>query len=347
MTWVLDTEYIEPTTLTGLIRKALSELQVNRFILSQWLPNVVIDDMTFEYSRGGGGLSEATPYRSWDAETPIGRREGISKVMGSLPPIGEKIPLNEYDQLRIRKLSPTDEMQKFIARDAFKIAENIGARLELARGEALVNGAISIDENGVVQNVDFGRSAGHSVTAAVLWSDYANAKPIDDLEAWYQTYVDTNGVAPGRILMPRAVLANLRQCAQIKGQVFPLANNAPVVNGEQVNTVLDSMNLPPIVLYDAQLKVDGAAARVIPSDKIVLLPSPGATSASQPSDLGATMLGRTAESLDPDYQSIGEQPGIVAATFKTKDPVRFWTHAAAVGLPILREPNLTLTAEVL
>lgn len=347
MSWTLDTDYIDPVTLTGVAREALADLQINRFTLARWLPNVNIDDINFEYTKGGAGLSEAAVYRSWDAESRIARREGLSKVMGELPPMSEKIPLNEYDGLRLRRLDSGDALVPFVARDALKLANNMGARIELARGEALVNGSVVINENGVQQTISFGRSISHEVTAAILWSAHSTAVPIDDLEAWVQTYSDTNGQLPGRILMPRAVLANLRQCEQIRGQVFPLAANAPVVNIEQVNMVLDSMSLPPVELYDAQVKVDGVSTRITPTDKIVLLPEPGAPSSAQPTELGGTLLGTTAESLEPDYGLVGDQPGIVAATYKTRDPIRLWTHAAMVGIPILREPDLTFTAEVL
>lgn len=344
MSWTLDTEFIEPTQLTGLIREALADLQVNRFTLSRWLPNVEIDDITFEFTTGGGGLAEASVYRSWDVESKIGRREGIGKVMGELPPISEKIPLNEYDRLRLRKLTRTDVLP-FIARDAERIARNIAARFELARGQALVNAQVPITE--LQQTVSFGRNAAHSVTAGVLWSDHTNATPIDDLESWVQTYVDTNGVMPGVILMPRVVLQNLRQCDQVMRQVFPLApaGTAPMVNAEQVSTVLESMGLPPIEIYDAQVKVDGTSTRVTPANSIALLPTPAGGGMT---DLGATLMGTTAEALEPEYGLVGgQQAGIVAATWKTKDPVRLWTHAAAVGMPILREPDLTFKAQVL
>ena len=344
MSWVLDTEFIEPTQLTGVIREALADLQVNRFTLSRWLPNVEIDDINFEFVTGGGGLAEASVYRSWDVESKIGRREGIGKVMGELPPISEKIPLNEYDRLRLRKLTRNDVLP-FIARDAERLARNIAARFELARGQALVNAQVPITE--LQQTVSFGRDASHSVTAAVLWSVHDTAVPIDDLESWVQTYIDTNGVAPGVILMPRQVLLNMRQCEQVQRQVFPLApdGSMPMVNADQVSTVLGAMGLPPIEIYDAQVKVDGTNTRVTPANSIVLLPPP---SGGGLTDLGATLLGTTAEALEPEYSLVsGEQAGIVAATWKTKDPVRLWTHAAAVGLPILREPDLTFKAQVL
>lgn len=347
MSWTLDTEFIEPTALTGLIRAALADLQVNRFTLSRWLPNVEVDDIVYEFTKGGGGLAETASYRSWDTESKIGRREGIGKVMGELPPISEKIPFNEYDRLRQRKLASTDALP-FIARDANRIAANIAARFEVGRGAALVGAAVPVPE--LKTTVDFGRLAAHSVVASVLWSDHANAKPLTDLPSWIATYEDTNGETPAVILMPKAVLQHMTQCDQVIRQVYPLApaGVAPMATNDQVNAVLASMGLPSIEVYDARVKVDGVATRITPGNAIALLPEPGATSAAAPTDLGATLLGTTAESLEEEYAlQPGEQPGIVAAQWKTKDPVRVWTHAAAVGIPVLREPNLTFKAQVL
>jgi hypothetical protein len=349
MSWTLDTEFIEPTELTGLIRAALADLQVNRFTLSRWLPNVNVDDIAYEFTKGGGGLAETASFRSWDAESKIGRREGIGKVMGELPPISEKIPLNEYDRLRLRQLDERDErVLRLIARDAQRIARNIGARFEVVRGQALVNAQAPITE--LQQTVDFGRSGTHSVVAATLWTDHANATPITDLRSWVNTYQDTNGESPAVILAPEAAVTNFAMCEQVIRQVFPLApaGTAPMLNNEQANSVLRSLNLPPFEIYDARVKVDGVSTRITPSNAIALLPEPGATTAAQPTELGATLLGTTAEALEAEYSLVAsEQPGIVAATYKSKDPIRLWTHAAAVGMPILREPNLTFKAQVI
>lgn len=349
MSWTLDTQFIEPTQLTGLIREALADLQVNRFTLSRWLPNVSVDDIAYEFTKGGGGLAETASFRSWDAESKIGRREGIGKVMGELPPISEKIPLNEYDRLRLRKLDSNDErVLALIARDAQRIARNIGARFEAVRGQVLVNAQAPIAE--LQQTVDFGRTAAHSVTAAVLWSDHTNGVPLTDLRSWVNTYEDTNGETPAVILAPVGVVTHFGMCQQVIRQVYPLApaGTAPMLNTDQVNSVLRALDLPPFEIYDARVKVDGVSTRITPANAIALLPAAGATTASQPTDLGATLLGTTAEALEADYSLVAsEQPGIVAATYKSKDPIRLWTHAAAVGLPILREPNLTFKAQVI
>ncbi|MCX5562721.1 major capsid protein [Streptomyces sp. NBC_00038] len=349
MSWTLDTEFIEPTELTGLIRAALADLQVNRFTLSRWLPNVSVDDIAYEFTKGGGGLAETASFRSWDAESKIGRREGIAKVMGELPPISEKIPLNEYDRLRLRKLDTNDErVLALLARDAQRIARNIGARFEVVRGQVLVNAQAPITE--LQQTVDFGRLGAHSVVAAVLWSDHTNAAPLTDLRSWVNTYEDTNGETPAVILAPVGVVTHFGMCQQVIRQVYPLApaGTAPMLNTDQVNSVLRSLDLPTFEVYDARVKVDGVSTRITPANAIALLPAAGATTAAQPTDLGATLLGTTAEALESEYSLVAsEQPGVVAATYKSKDPIRLWTHAAAVGLPILREPNLTFKAQVI
>jgi hypothetical protein len=350
MSWVLDTQYITPEELTPLTRVALAEQQVNAFTLARWLPNVVLDDIVYSYQKGGeGGLTETAVYRSWDTESRIGRREGVSDVMGELPPISEKIPLNEYDRLRVRNMDDNDPMRRLIARDANRIASKIAARFEVGKGQALADAQFTINENGVdLPPVVFGRKPEHSVTAATLWTDHANATPITDLESWVQTYIDTNGGPPNRMLMPRTVLSDMRQCDQVVRQVFPLApaGSAPMVSVEQLNTVLEGMDLPPIEINDARVSVDGVATRIMPADAIVFVPAPGATDAAQPTDLGGFLLGTTAESLEPEYESVDGRAGVVAATYKTREPIRLWTHAAAVGMPVLRTPNLTFKAVV-
>jgi hypothetical protein len=51
--------------------------------------------------------------------------------------------------------------------------------------------------------------------------------------------------------------------------------------------------------------------------------------------------------MEPEYGlQAGEQPGIVAGSYSTKDPVALWTKAAAIGLPVLANPNLSFTADV-
>lgn len=342
MAYLLDSDFVSPAVLTGFTRQALYDLTENQFQLARWLPNVTIDDVNFEFQRGGQGLVEVATYRSWDAESPIGRRESFGTVMGALPPISRKIPLNEYDRIRLRNADQA--VLQYLTRDAERLAREVAARFEVARADAIFNGRVTINENGVQQTVDFGRDPAHSVTAGVAWSNSATATPLDDLEVWVQAYADKNGQAPGVILMTRQTFAAFRATEQVRGQVFPQAASAPIVSGDQARNVLASLDLPPIEIYNAST----AVGRVTPQDKVALLPAPGAANAGNPNDLGATLLGTTVEAQDPDYGlAPGDQPGIVAATYRSTDPRRIWTHVVAIGLPILGNPDLTFVADVL
>ncbi|MGW6531470.1 major capsid protein [Streptomyces venezuelae] len=343
---LINTDYVTPAELTGYVRAALGDQQQNRFRLAAWLPNRTIDDLQYRFLRGGSeGLTEATTFRAYDAESPIGARPGVTRVTGELPPVSRKIRLGEYDRLRQRKL--VGRIQQQILTDAERMTRSVAARIELARGEALWKGKIDLSENGVVASVDFGRTAGHTVNAGTAWTDTANATPLTDLIAWKQTYQATNGVAPGAVLLSSAVTGLLLRNEEIRA-LLSNANGVPnLVSNAQLQAIFQAHGLPPFEEYDAQVRVNGASQYVIPRDKVVMLPAAGDPNDPESSELGATLWGTTAESLEPEFGlEDGEEPGIVAGSYSTKDPVAVWTKAAAVSLPVLANPDLTFCADI-
>lgn len=334
----LNSDYIAPADLTGYARAALADLEANQFTLSQWLPSRNVDDLTFRFTRGGEGLTEAATFRAYDAESPIGARPGFSRVTGELPPISRKIRLGEYDRLRQR--NAPGEITTAIEDDATRMVRAVAARMELARGQALYTGTVVLNENGVIATVDFGRNAGHTVAAGTVWSTTATATPLADLLTWQSTYVTTNGEPPGVILTSTRVVNFLLRNAEVRALLATVAGTPSIVSRDALNQVFGAYGLPPIMVYDAQVRVNGVATRVIPDDRVLLLPATG-------TDLGATLYGTTAESLEPGYGLVaGEGPGIVAGAYSTEDPVAVWTKAAAIAIPILVNPDLTLAADV-
>ena len=337
----LTTEYATPAELTGFAREALADREVNQPSLSRWLPYRVINDLQFRFRRGSDGLTEAAAYRAYDAETRIGKRPGVAQVSGELPPLGEKLRMTEYQQLRQRNLP--DAITDQVYDDARRLTNKIIARLELARADALVDGVVTIEEDDVQATVDFERNPAHSVTAATAWTNPA-APVLEDLEAWNQVYVDANGISPGSILTSTRVMSMLMRSEQLRGQ---LGNtSAALLTRNQVNALLEGLGLPAVTTYDARL-VDpsGTARRVIPDDRFLFLPEP--VDPNGESELGATLLGQTLESEEADYAlQPSEQPGIVVGNFKSRDPIGLWTHAAAIGIPIMANPDATFVADV-
>lgn len=343
----LHFDYITPQELTGYAREGLADQQRNRFSLYRWLPNRVIDDLDYRFRRGGEGLAEAATYRTYDAESPVGSRPGFERVTGELPPISRKVRLGEYERLR-RRANGDEQVVERIQSDALRMTRAVAARLELARGDALTNGSVTINENGVVATVDFGRAASHSVTAGTLWTDTANATVLTDLVAWYDTYVATNGSDPGALLVSTRVSRLMQRNAEVINAIAGSAAGRNRVTRAELDTLLESEGLPPVFVHDGQVSVNNAATRVIPDTVAVMLPPPvNDPDDWEGTDLGALLWGTTAEALEPEYGiEDAEQPGIVAGAYATKDPVALWTKAAAIGLPVLANPNLSLKATV-
>lgn len=343
---LLNTDYVRPAELTGYAREGLSDLPQNQHALAGWLPNRDIDHLVYEFQRGGEGLAEAATYRAFDTESGIASRPGTVTVSGKLPPISRKIQLGEYDTLLQRRLE--ERIRGAIMRDSLRMMRAVAARIELARGEALANGKLELEENGLEATVDYGRKAEHTVTAGVLWSDPA-APMLSNLRTWRDTYVDSNdGVPPEVMMTSKEVIPHMLRNNEVRAMLGNVNGSPPIVTEAALNEVLAAHKLPRLVEYNAQVKVGGTNRRVVPANRVLLLPAPVAFDDWENADLGATLWGPTAESMLPAYELDDEEgPGLVVGAYYTEDPVSMWTKASAISLPVLANPNLSFSAEVL
>lgn len=343
-TGALVFDLIAPRDLLDFVRAEANELNRNVFTLSDVLPSREVDDLEFRFTRGNFNDQDVATYRTFDTEAPIAGRQGVARITGALPPLSRKIPLGEEERLRKRALETGNNriLVDAIYDDAANMVRAVQGRLELARGEALYTGKVILNENGVQATVDFGRAAGHTVAPAVLWSSTGTADPVLDLLGWIDTYVNTNGARPGSMLTSTTVLNYLLRNVKMRELSGSQAGTPGIISRDQVDAVFGAFGIPPIRLYDTTVRVGGAATRVIPSDRLILLPP-----ATEP--LGETFYGVTAEALDLQErgQIVAEEaPGIVATISRDDDPVRTWTKAAGIALPILGNPDLTLAADV-
>lgn len=337
----LNTDYIEPSELTGYAREALADLEVNQFTLSQWLPNQNVDDIDYRFTRGGEGLAQAATFRNYDTPSRFGARPGATRVTGSLPPISRQIKLGEYDRLKARQAGD-DAIVNAIFDDATRMVRAVAARMELARGEALTSGKVVLSEGGVVATVDYGRNAGHTVAAATAWSDTATSTPLTNMIAWADTYEATTGQRPETALTSRRVLRLITRNKEIIDAIKGAATGATRVTLAELNELLESEGLPTIETNDAKVLVGNTTTRIVGEDKFLFLPAKG-----EGNQLGGTLWGTTSESLEPEYGLEGEdRAGIVAGVYKQPNPVAHFTNAAGIGLPVLANPDLTFSADV-
>lgn len=337
-------DLVDVAELTGFVR----DLDFPDFALDGVLPNEEVPDIAYRLRRATIERRAAT-YRAWDTESPIARRGPLSTIEGEIPPLSEKIRLGEYDRLRNAAergdSGATDEIVQTIFDDAQMRTWAVQARIEIARGDVLTDGTFTLtNENGLSMTIDYGVPGTHLVTPATVWSDTTNAVPLTNLRTWVALWrTDNGGQNPGVILASSAVITNLLLNAQIKSMLVNNGITPAFATLPQVNQVLNAHGLPPIVQFDEQI-VDstGATVTVIPADRVVILPA-------NPTDLGWTFYGTTAEALELVSEGRlvrSDAPGIVAVVQKDFDPVGIWTKAAGVALPVLRDPNKLLVADV-
>jgi hypothetical protein len=340
----LWTDIIDPATLTGYARASLADYEANRGTLARWLPNREVADIVARFVAGSTGLVDVASFRAFDAEPTVGKTPGGKRVTIELPALGQNIPVSEYNQLRARNSNLTaDQALATIQRATDVCVRAVADAIERLRGIVLNTGKATI--SGFMDD-DFGRTAGHSVTAGASWAT-ASTDALGHLTTWYDTYVAANGVEPGAILTSTRVVRLLGALTQFATQLSNGASRPATV--ADVQATVQAAGLPPIYPYDRRVSVAGSAGRVLPDDKLFLLPAPVDPNDGLGTELGATFWGQTLTSTAPEYGlEGGDQPGLVVGAHRgEKPPMIVEVISDAIALPVLANADLSFVADVI
>lgn len=336
-------DILNPSDLTRFSREVP---QPQNLILNRFLPDATVNSFKPRIRTVTRTLT-AAKFRVWNSENFIAKRPvAVSVAELELPPLGQKLPLTEREILEaaLAGNDPNGDVVGQIYDDAEHNVRATLARMELARGQLLSTGAVTIDENGLVGvEADFGLAGSHKPTAATLWSVVATATPLSDEEAWIQQMVDDGGDRPSNAITSRRIFNYLRQSDEYRAAFWGgVTTSQPALNPDQVNQVRSTYNLPPITIYDAKVDVDGTSQRVI-DDGLFILVADGA---------GETQWGLTAQALQVASGGTDaaftrrDAPGIFTAAYKQTEPASRWTSTYAVGLPLLMDKTRLLAATV-
>lgn len=334
--------------LTGYVRETIDLLEDETFRLSEYFPNQMQRGIEFKIPQGRDvAQMSAAKVRAFDTPVPIGERQGaMNLIRGELPPLGLKIPITEEQTLRNDMMRSGDgsALIDMIFDDTTHLVRATAARLELMRGELIDTGKIVFNENGVKAEVDWSRPADHDVTAATLWSNATNSTPFTDLLAWVKKYVDDTGVRPDHILTSERVLNSLILSQEIRELVVSVTGTTPsLISFDTLSALMTAFRLPPVRIYDVQAKVDGVLERVLPDNRLYLMPPSN-------EQMGATLMGETAESIKlvgASQLSGDDAAGLVGVVMETDEPVSTWTKVAGIGMPVMPSAELSFAATVL
>lgn len=320
------------------------------FTLNQILPDRTILDNRVDV----GTLTRqgrTARFRVFDGPIHVARRDSFQVYNVALPPLSDSLAIGEYERLQMEFARTQGTRQRALVDaiydDATILTQNVHRRMELARGDVLVDGKFTLaGEGGLFMEADYSVPGGNFVTASPLWSTVATADPILDITNWSNTYNDLNGFMPGGMLMSRTVVNNLLRNTNMRTAYSTTINGtSTLLRREQVDSALDSYSLPPIqMVYDSSVDVDGVSTRILPQNKVIFLPPAG-------QELGYTAWGVTATALELVNSNLAEltfsdAPGLVGVVVKEGPPFRQYTFVDAVGMPVIENPNYLMVATV-
>lgn len=338
-------DLVDPVELTNYVRAF--DLEMRRadaaFMLNEYLPDTTTEDLEFRIRQGSMQDVDVAQYRSWDTPAPMTDRPGTSYIAGEIGPVSRQIPLSEEERLRrdILLRGNNDPLVDMIYADAERMVRAVAARVEMARGDLIDDGKVTINENGVTVEADFGRDSAASPSAGTVWSNTSGATPLANLLAWTETYVDTNGFEPAEILIPRATVMYLALNAEFRNYLAAGGTTPTRLNLEGVAAVLQAEGLPPLRVYDAQFRVNGTRTRVLNANKIYMMPPKQAA-------YGETRWGVTAEATVMKGRGLKfDAPGIVSLIYGNDHPVQTSVLATAVALPLTPNPEYVFDCDVL
>ncbi|MBU3995584.1 MAG: major capsid protein [Actinobacteria bacterium] len=335
-----DKQFRTPAVLTGVARGAFQGVYGSS-IVSRFLPAVANQKLSFSFTPNQTALTQAAKFRAYNTESDQTKFGGSQARQGTLPPISRRYNVDEYTHL---KMIGGDLGAEF-ERKAEAIAAQIAMRFVQASAEAIETGKVSIDERDLKFEIDYGRKAALTATAAAVWSD-PTADIIADLEALRFAY----GSNPGSILIPFAVQQHLSKNAKIiefaLGRDTGLPSQIPYA---QALSVLAQFGFEGLTVNDERL-VDqsGQERNLFSQKKIVFLPggSNAFATAMGSGPLGTLDLGVTSEAYESE-NGLGGSAGLISGAYKTEDPNGFDVLVGAIGLPVVTSADRTASLEVL
>lgn len=294
--------------------------------------------------------NRAAQYRAFDGNYWVAPRDTGSEKRIKLLPLGGTLAVGEYERRQIQFANVGGTIQQKLADaiydDATLLTRYAQNRLELAWGDVLADGVLSINENGVNQQLDFAVPVTQKVAPATLWSNTATSTPFTDILAWFDVWVAINGDRPGQFKTSLEVLRLLQRNTQLINMIKGAQTGVTNVTLEEISGLFAAYGLPPISMdsmYNSSFDVDGTTTRVLAASKFLFLPDDLGT-------LGFTAWGTptTVMELNENNIQIETAAGIIAILVREDNPpFKKQTFVDAVALPVIANPRKLLIATVL
>ncbi|MBS4195336.1 major capsid protein [Lederbergia citri] len=326
-------EFQEPA-LRGLVTEIENDKAPS--LADRFLPNGQTFSTTFAYDIVKKS-NHIAAYIGYGAEPPVIDRDAVAHKMGEVAKLGLKYIATEEELLALNQARSNAEKSAMIEQLTVKAADLVNAlnkRVDVSKLEALLKGTFSYNKNGVKINVNYGIGAPAVKAGAEAWTA-STAKPLSDLIAWHDAYVEKNGKAADAIIMSREALALLQTNDEIITEARGTSGTFSRVSMNEVNDVLAGYGLPNVEVQ-AQRSITVKDVYTGNDEVIEFLPKYRVVFASV--GAGQFLFGPTVEN---NYQ-----PGIDLRAYDKFEPIQSVIRVAAAGVPVIENPDLIFHADV-
>ena len=256
-------------------------------------------------------------------------------------------------ELQGRGVNTEPALYDYVMEDINTLTDEVVTRTKLAKNELMATGTITIHENNVDTNVDYGVPAEN----LSLELDFG-AGAAKDVPSQLQDIVDRaadNGVQLSGMLCARSTISKLRQNSAIQKAVNGLYMEGVLVTRNALDSFMESeYGISRIITNDLSystpwtIGADGRPVtntkRYYPKDKVSFF---GTGNGMR---LGSGLWGIPPEEqiarFGVDVSYGGANPYVYVTQWAEKDPAVVWTKASGLFMPVLFNPYSLYVATV-
>lgn len=328
----------DPAELNAFVREI--DPRTLNYTLGSILPDQMRETTEYEFMSVSQVRDEIAQYRAPDTPPKSIGRPGATKQKGAIPPGSVKRPLTEQNRFDLQRMQfggVSRELLDTLFDDARAVTNSSLGRLELAKGEALTRGQVSFTNDGGFTGVTISYGTTTTITAPTTkWDVIATADPIADMRAQILQWSNANnGQRPAFALTSQSVIDYVLACTTVRDQFRSVYGVSPAMISEnQLNGMLNTFGLPPLVAYDVSVNIAGVNTRVTGVKELTWLPAPSVA------NFGETTHGVTVEAMElvgEGFMAREEAPGITVMVDKHTQPTQIDTVASFVSVPVIKD----------
>jgi hypothetical protein len=219
VTYIFDSDIASFDDMTEFIRLLPTPPGVQ--LLAEF-PRRDLETNTFDWSEITK-TNRTARYRAYDGRVHVSARDGGTDNQVSLIPLSTSLATGELERLQLEFARFGGTRLQAVTNAAYddtvNLTREVQNRLEQAWGDVLADGKLTIKENGLDMEADFGLPAEHQPTAEVLWDHMTDgvydAGVLSDLSTWNEAYLATNGFPATTIKTSRVILRTVLRTKRV------------------------------------------------------------------------------------------------------------------------------------